>query len=76
MVNFINLSFWLINIDKSFKTLFIKTINVNKCRWCLVKSCKSFIGPTHPMILNVHINTRSGKEVFHTGRMTSNCSKV
>ena len=30
---------------------------------------------TH-LILNVHINTRSGKEMFHTRSMTFPCSKV
>ena len=30
---------------------------------------------TH-LMLNVHINTRSGKEMFHTSSMTSPCSKV
>ena len=28
------------------------------------------------LILNVHINTRIGKEMFHTSSMTSHCSKV
>ena len=34
-----------------------------------------FIAPTHPLY-HVHINTRSGKEMFHTSSMTSPCSKV
>ena len=34
-----------------------------------------FSGPTHH-ILNVCINTRGGKEVFHNSRMTSLCCKV
>ena len=34
-----------------------------------------YSGLTH-LILNVHINTRSGKETFHTSSMTSPCSKV
>ena len=31
--------------------------------------------PTH-IILNVHINTRSGNETFHTSKFTARCSKV
>ena len=34
-----------------------------------------FSGPTH-IILNVHINTRSGKEMFHTSSMTFHGSNV
>ena len=33
------------------------------------------VSPTHH-VFNVHINTRSGKETFHTSSMTSTCSKV
>ena len=35
----------------------------------------AFNRATHP-ILNVHFNTRSGKEMFHTSSMTSICSPV
>ena len=34
------------------------------------------VSPTHLATFNVHINTRSGKEKFHTSSMTSSCSKV
>ena len=34
-----------------------------------------FSGPTYPCH-NVHINTRSGKKMFHTRSMTSLCSIV
>ena len=34
----------------------------------------TFNGPTH--LIDVHINTRNGKEMFHTSGMTFLCSKV
>ena len=40
-----------------------------------VHTCILFSGLAH-LIGNVHINTRCGKELFHTSSMTSLCSKV